>query len=352
MDIKIAVTGFGNVGQGLAQLLADHGETYERRYGLRLILTGVADRGGTAIDPMGLNLHGLLESKRKHGTIASGESRTQSGNARQFLTDSAATVFVEAASTNFTDAEPGLSYIYEALEQNIDVVLASKGALALDFRGIVDFARKRNRRVLFSATVAAPTPILEIADRALVGSEILAFEGILNATTHQILTAMASGATYDDGVRQAQETGIAETDPTLDVDGWDAAAKVAIVANAVLGSNLTISDVKRSGIRNVSSGEIRAAAERGEALKLVGRATKRGHSVEAEVKVESRARSDALGRLQGDDMGIIFTTEPLGKIAATVESAGRGGGIVTAMTVLRDIFNLAHDRGWSSPPTK
>lgn len=347
--MRLALTGYGNVGQGLSILLEKYADTYERKYGVRLLLSGVADRGGAAVDAGGLDNASLLAAKRDSGTVAAAPEGQAELAGTRFLDQARADVLIEAASTNFEDAEPGWSYVQGALQRGMDVVLASKGSLALHFGEIMHDARKRGLQVLFSATVGAPVPSLQIADRALVGSEILSFEGILNGTTHQILTAMTQGLSYDQGVRQAQEMGIAETDPTLDVDGWDAAAKVAIVANAVFGSTLRIEDVQRQGIRGVTAGELQQAEDAGETIKLIGRARSFGGTVEASVAPERRSLRDALGRLTGDDMGIVFLTEPLGKIAATVEPSGHGGGISTAMTVLRDVLNLARDRGWSQP---
>lgn len=347
-EIRIAVTGFGNVGQGLATLLLQHGERYQSEYGLRLLLTGVADRGGAAVDKTGLPPQSLLDAKNTGRTVAQGPPGVQGLQGDEFLDSAGANVLVEAASTNFENGEPGTSYIHGALERNMDVVLASKGALALHFQDLAAEAAGRGLQLLFSATVGAPIPSLQIAERGLVGAEILSFEGILNGTTHQILTAMSDGASYEEGVRQAQEMGIAETDPTLDVDGWDAAAKAAIVANAVFGSDLKISDVRRQGIRDVTASDLQTARHQGKAIKLIARATRNGEGVIASVAPEARPLNDALGRLRGDDMGLVFITEPLGKIATTVEPSGHGGGITTAMTVLRDIFNLARDRGWMS----
>jgi homoserine dehydrogenase len=188
--------------------------------------------------------------------------------------------------------------------------------------------------------------VLELADRALVGTSIQGFEGIVNATTNQILTSMSEGASYEEGVRQAQQIGIAETDPTLDVDGWDAAAKVVIIANAVLGTNLRLEDVRREGIRDVSRLELQQAQLAGETIKLIARARRDNGHVHAQVRPERRAVADALGRLRNDEMGFVFLTEPLGRVAVTVQQTG---GIPTALTVLRDVLNLARDRGWNRP---
>jgi homoserine dehydrogenase len=159
---------------------------------------------------------------------------------------------------------------------------------------------------------------------------------------------MIEGSSYDEGVRVAQEMGIAETDPTLDVDGWDAAAKAAIVANTAFGSSLGITDVSREGIRSVPAAEIEAAAREGESLRLLSMGSCRDGQVVAEVRVVRRARSHPLGRLRGLEMGVLVHTDPLGDFTATVENSGASGGIATASTVLRDVLNLASLRGWNS----
>jgi homoserine dehydrogenase len=257
-------------------------------------------------------------------------------------------MLLETASTSFEDAEPGWSYARGAISRGMDVVLASKGALALHYRELMDRATRQGARVAFSATVGAPLPTLEIALRALISTTVLGFEGIVNSTTNYILTAMADGATYEEGVRRAQALGIAETDPTLDVDGWDAAAKAVILANTILGSDLTLSDVQREGIRGVTKDDLEEAGRRGEAVKLIARGTRDGGWVRAQVAPERRALTDPLGRLRFDEMGVVLFAEQMGDLAVTVGQSEHSGGITTALTVLRDVINLARERGWSS----
>lgn len=346
MDVRLALTGFGNVGQGIATLLHENSERYQGQYGLNFLLTGVADRGGAALNLHGLDPGALLRSKREHGTVASGENGATGLAGPEFLDRAGAQVLVEAASTNFDDAEPGWSYARDALSRDMDVVFASKGALVLHYDELMRSARERDLRILFAATVGAPLPVLELPDRVLIGTVIEGFEGIVNATSNQILTSMSEGASYEDGVRHAQEIGIAETDPTLDVDGWDAAAKVVIIANAVLGARLTLGNVRREGIRGVTRQELQDAQRAGATIKLIARARREAREVYGEVRPERRPLADVLGRLRNSEMGIVFHTDPLGYVAATVEQTG---GLATALTVLRDVVNLARARGWSRP---
>jgi homoserine dehydrogenase len=348
VDVRLAMTGFGNVGRGVAELLAQHRSEYEERYGVRLLLTAVADRGGVAIDAAGLDEVEILRNKLERGSVAGLATNGTASVGKEFLLESKAHVLIEAASTNFEDAEPGWSLIQSALNLQLDVVMASKGALVLHYAELMDLAASRGKTVSHSATIGAPLPVLDLINRTLVGTKILGFEGVLNSTSNVILQAMVDGRSYDDGVRLAQEMGIAETDPTLDVDGWDAAAKAAIVANAAFGSSLGISDVAREGIREVTVEQIQTAAREGDALKLLSMASLRGGRVVAEVRVVRRGPSHPLGRLRGSEMGIMFHTDPLGDFTATVENLGASGGIATASTVLRDVLNLASVRGWNS----
>jgi homoserine dehydrogenase len=345
VDVRLALTGFGNVGQGMAILLRDHGSEYEERYGVRLVLTGVADRGGAAIDRSGIDPASLLGAKAERGTVAHHPSGQPGLAGTAFLDASGAQVLVEAASTNFVDAEPGWSYAMACLERDMDLVLASKGALVLHFRRLFDEAKRRGKRVLFAGTVGAPLPVIELTERVLVGARIDAVEGILNATTNQILTSMEEGASYEDGLRRAQEIGIAETDPTLDVDGWDAAAKAVIIANFVFGADLKLEDVKREGIRGLTSDELMSARREGNSIRLIARVERGANGVTASVGPMKRSARDTLGGLRNDEAGVLFHTHPFGIVSSTVQSTG---GIPTALTVLRDVFNLALERGWRS----
>jgi homoserine dehydrogenase len=309
----------------------------------------VADRRGAVVDPAGLDARELLRAKRERGSVAATAQEQVVTVGEEFLVSSKADLFIEASSTNFVDAEPGWTSIRSALGLGMDVVLASKGALVLYYSDLMELARSRGKTVSYSATIGAPLPILELTNRALVGTSVLGFEGVLNSTSNVILQAMIEGKSYDEGVHVAQELGIAETDPTLDVDGWDAAAKAAIVANAAFGSSLGINDVSREGIRGITPAEVRAAVEAGSTLKLVSTASRRDGVVVAAVRVEQRGPVDPLGRLRGSEMGAVIHTDPLGDFTATVEnSGGVTGGIATAYTVLRDVINLARARGWDS----
>jgi homoserine dehydrogenase len=178
----------------------------------------------------------------------------------------------------------------------------------------------------------------------LVGVRILALEGIVNATTNQILTVMADGASYEEGVRAAQQAGVAESDPTLDVDGWDAAAKAVILARSLFNASLRLDDVRREGIRGIGPADLAGARSRGETYKLVTRIWRDGSLVLAAVAPECRPLNDILGRLRGQEMGVVFKTDLLGDVTSTVQDTG---GVPTALTVLRDVINLARERGWA-----
>lgn len=348
-DIRLALTGFGNVGKGLAMLLAENSEAYQRSYGMRILLTGVADRQGAIAYPDGIDPAVLLRVKEAEGTVAGypgGEPGLAGG---AFLDRCEAQVLVEASSTNFEDGEPGWSYIRGGIERGMDSILASKGALVLHWTDLMAAAEAHHVQVRFSATVGAPLPILELARHVLLGTTIEVIEGVVNATSNQILSSMAEGLSYEDGVRRAQEIGIAETDPTLDVDGWDAAAKAVIIANAVLGADLRLSDVARTGIRAIDRRDLDEARMSGAAIKSIARIARHEGAVQAEVRLDRRPLADPLGGLRNDEMGVVFHTSPLGVMASTARSTA-GGGVVTALTVLRDLFNLASDRGWGHSP--
>jgi homoserine dehydrogenase len=342
MELRIALTGFGNVGQGLASLLRDHAEEYRDRYGVRIVLTGVADRGGAVVEPGGLAPDAVLQTKHEHGSV-SADGGIPGLRGSEFLDAAEASVLVEAASTSFEDAEPGWGYVQAALERRMDIVLASKGVLVLHYDELMASARSQNVRILFSATVGAPVPLLELASHTLVGVRIHAFEGIVNATTSQILSSMAEGLTYEQGVQAAQAIGVAETDPTLDVDGWDAAAKAVIIAHALFGAGISLDDVSRKGIRGVSTDDLLEASSRGRTIKLVARVRREADGVRASVAPEERDLTDPLGRLGGQEMGVVLSTELLGEVTSSVE---RTGGVPTALTVLRDLVNLARDQSW------
>ena len=325
--MRVILNGFGAVGQSLAGLLASRDDIYTS-YGTKIRLVGAGDSGGGACLEAGLDLAELVRTKRERGTV-SGCGRP--ADPKEMIRDLEADVLVEATPSNYVDGEPGMTNIMTALKRGMHVVSVNKGPLALALPSLIEMATYNGVLLRFSGTVGGGTPILNYAKNSLRGEHITSFRGILNGTTNYILSNMEDGMAFGDALADARSRGYVEADESLDLDGLDAAAKLTILANWVMGMKVTMPDVRRTGIRDVTLQDVRRAAEDGSAIKLV--ASCDGNLEVAPVPV---SRSDPLC-VNGTLNAISFTSEHSG----TQTIIGRGaGGIETASSILRDLLDI------------
>jgi len=245
-----------------------------------------------------------------------------------------AEVLIETTESNYKDAEPGMTHIINAMKRGMHVISVNKGPLALAFPSLMEIATYNQVLFRFSGTVGGGTPILDFAKNSLRGERIVSFYGILNGTTNYILTNMANGMSFDDALDDAKRRGYVEADESLDLDGLDAAAKLVILANWIIGMKVTMPDIKRTGIRNIDSDDIKHAAEKNCAVKLIASCNK-----ELIVAPREIATDDPLC-VSGTLNAISFTSEHSG----TQTIIGRGaGGIETASSILRDLIDIRNE---------
>ncbi len=327
------MVGWGVVGQSFAKIIAQRKKELAKKYGFRPRIVAIVDKQGAAINPKGLDLEEMLALKKEKGTVAaSSQYGRPDMTALEGIESVEAEAMVEVTPTNIETAEPGLSYIKTAFRTGKHVVTTNKGPLALALPALTELADYNNVCLRFSGTVGAGTPILEFAKNCLQGDRILSVRGILNGTTNYILTEMdEKHLTFDVALKAAQKLGYAEADPTMDVDGFDAAAKLVIMANWIMNKKVTIKDVKIRGIRDVSAQDIAAAAEKGCTLKLIG-------SIDEDIKVEPTQipKHDPLA-VDGALNAVTFVSESAGE--QTIIGLG-AGGVETASAVLRDLLDI------------
>lgn len=334
--MRLALVGFGTVGQGLAEILRDRADELRQRHGLDARLVAVATRRrGTLCCPAGLDPAALLEAAARgslaHYPAAPGLARDLDVPA--LLRASGAEALVEASPTDLTTGQPALDYCRAAFDAGLHVVLANKGPVALAYDELRARASQAGRRLGFEATVMAGTPALRLALDALAGCRVLAARGILNGTTNYILTQMEAGLPYADALAQAQALGYAEADPTADVDGWDAAGKALILARVVFGSPLTLADLRVEGIAGLTPADIAAARAAGERWKLVAEVTPEGGCV-GPLRLPL---SDPLAGVAGTTNAVTYSTDLLGPVTLVGPGAGR---LQTAFGLLADLLEI------------
>jgi homoserine dehydrogenase len=328
---NIAFVGFGNVGRALAALLQEKEQVVRERYGIKWRLTGVASRRiGWRIDPAGLDVDALLADG------SSGRTLPACAGVREWLAAARADVLMEMSSVVPASGEPAISYLRAALEHGAHAITANKGAVVHGYRALRDLAEARGRGFRFEATVMAGAPIFSLFRETLPAVRLLALRGVLNSTTNLILASMEAGLSLEEAVAEAQALGITETDPGLDIDGWDAAVKVAALVTVLMDTPIRLDQMAREGIRGLSREEVRAARAAGTPYKLVCWAERRGDEVAAGVRPERLPLADPLARADGVTSVVRFDTDTLSLTVSEDDPTVR----TTAYGMLADFIGL------------
>ena len=332
--MRIILCGFGVVGQSLAKLLESRAEDLYARYGLKPRIIGVFDSKGSAVDVSGLDVTRLIQIKKKYGSVRKYSNTKNNVSGIQMINELEAEVLIETTASNYKDAEPGMSHIINAMKHGMHVISVNKGPLALAFPSLMELATYNHVVFRFSGTVGGGTPILDYAKNSLKGERIISFDGILNGTTNYILTNMTNGMSFKDALNDAKKRGYVEADESLDLDGLDAAAKLVILANWIMGMKVTMPEIKRIGIRKIDSDDIRKAAANNSAIKLIA-------SCDNGLIVKPKELPfDNPLCVSGTLNAISFTSEHSG----TQTIIGRGaGGIETASSILRDLIDIRNE---------
>jgi homoserine dehydrogenase len=340
MTHKLALIGFGTVGQGLAQILHDKQAALRHNLGFEAQIVAVCTRSkGSLYHPEGLDLAQLLQAA-KNGSLANypdtpGLERGWD-NLKTIRQSNAATI-VEISYTNLTTGQPAIDHCRAAFESGKNVVTANKGPVALAYHELLALAKENGVRFGIEGTVMSGTPALRLPGVTLAGNEISEVRGIFNGTTNYILTKMEEGLSYAAALQQAQELGYAEADPTADVEGHDAAGKVVILANVVMGVPLSRAEVPCRGISQLTSADIQQAQAAGKRWKLIGRVKKEGNRAAASVQPEAIPLTDPLAGVMGATNAITYVCDLLGPI--TLIGAG-AGGVQTGFALLIDLINI------------
>ena len=332
--MRIILVGYGVVGKGVTTILAKRYSEKVRDYGFNPKIVAIADIDGAVINPRGLSPEKLEAIKQRGYPISADPDFGKPGiPALEVIESVEAEVVVEVTPVNIKNGEPAISHITKAFKTGKHVVTTNKGPLALAMPALTELAEFNNVYLRFSGTVGGGTPMLEFAKRCLAGDRILGIRGILNGTTNYILTEMSQNhVTFQDALANAQKLGYAEREPSMDIDGFDTACKVVILSNWIMNRKITLKDVDRTGIRDVTLQMLKEAAKRGNTLKLIG-------SIDGEKATVKPTEIPLTNPLcvSGVLNAITFQTE----FAAEQTLIGRGaGGIETASAVLRDLLDI------------
>ena len=340
--IRLTLIGFGVVGQGFAELLANKQQYLQQRYDTRLTLVGLANaRHGFIYRADGLDIPLLLQLVNAGRSLTEHPEVVHGKTALEGLQATDADILVEASPTNLRDAEPALSHIRAALTKKMHVVTANKGPGALAANELFALAQEYGVQLRMEAAVMAGTPVISAIREGMAGASITAIRGILNGTTNYILSAMASGRDYAEVLADAQAQGYAETDPTADVEGYDAVAKTMILAALIFNHPLRVDQVERQGITAITREQMQAAIDAGKRIKLIASLRQNPGSDEliASVKPLSLPLSDPLARVDGAMNAISIQSDTLSEVTIIGPGAGR---METAQGLLADVLACIH----------
>ncbi len=336
--MKLLFVGFGTVGQGLAELILEKEEQLKKNFGLNYSVVGISDElKGSLLNTDGLDLRHALKNAQAGKKISDDSADSFDGDALEMIQLAGADVMLEATYTDIKTGEPAVSHVRKALELGQHVVTTNKGPVALFYKDLAELAQKKNKRFLFEGTVMSGTPVLNFIRETLAGSDVQEIKGILNGTTNYILTRMEEGLSYEEALNKAQELGYAEAVPDADVLGWDALAKVAILAKVVFGAEGQPFDYPCEGITGITASAIAEAHNRDKRFKLIGKVWREGGYIKASVGPEEVDLSHPLAGVMGATNALTVSTDTLGDVTVVGPGAGKKE---TGFSMLIDLITI------------
>ncbi|MCH6468591.1 homoserine dehydrogenase [Sinomonas terrae] len=326
-NIAVAITGFGSIGRRIAQMLLARREAYRERYGADVRITGVCGSAAGLIDLAGLE-PARLDDRERVAQGLTGET---------FLRQMDADVLIEAGPSDYRTGGASLLYLRGALERGMQAIAVSKGALVVDLRGLLRLADAHGGSLRLSAAAASGLPTVDFLRHSLAGCRVLSFEAVLTGTANLVLEEMMNGLGFGDAVALAQERGIAEPDPSFDVEGWDTAAKLVIIANAALGAGLRLDALPREGIRHVGADDVARWRSEGQSPRLVGFVERDDGGFRAGVELRTYGQDHPFAHLRGSMKGLTAVTDEMGPLTVI---GGASDPRATAAAALKDFEHI------------
>lgn len=337
-NFKLCLVGFGNVGKAFAELLIKKEAELADRYDLSVTVTGIiTGTHGQAINPEGLDLHRAMALVDAGQTLDRLSTEDAPNESLAFITACPADFMFETTPVNPQSGQPALGHIKTALQSGMHVVTANKGPVVHGYQELTALAQKQGVRFLFESAVMDGAPIFSLFREPLVGANLISFKGILNSCTNLLLEMMEEGKSFEEAVEYGKSIGITETDPSNDIDGWDAAIKVAALVTVLMEVPLTPQQVDRTGIRGITQSMIADAQAEGERWKLVCSAERSENWIVAKVAPERVGPKSALYSVNGTSSFCQFKLDVLPGLGVLESDPGPE---TTAYGLLADFLNI------------
>ncbi len=336
-QIALAMVGFGNVGQAFARLLQQKEQELAEKFDINIIVTGIiTGRHGGAINSGGINLSRALETISRGQSLDILSEQPVPGTVEEFIFSSSADAMLETSPVNHHTGQPAIDHCKAALNKGMHAITANKGPVVHAYRSLTDLAATKGVKFFHEAAVMDGAPIFSLFRSALPGARLLALRGVLNSTTNLILTRMEQGESFAEALAYAQSIGIAETDPSGDIDGWDAAVKVAALVTVLMDTPFKPAQVERTGIRGINPQLIEQAKAQGKRWKLVCSARRTEEGIQARVAPEMVGRESPMYSVDGTTSIVQFETDVLGLLSLVENNPGTD---TTAYGLLADFLN-------------
>ena len=338
-EYRLALVGFGNVGRALAQLLETKREVLRAEHNFSTRIVGIATlRHGMAINPAGIDTATALQIARTGGDLAQLSTQPDPGSILNFINTVPADVLFENSPVNHHTGQPAADHLRAAINRGMHGITANKGPVVHAFESLTNLAREKGVRFLFESAVMDGAPIFSLFRGPLPAVELKGFFGILNSCTNLLLEMMENGRSFNEAVDYGRSIGITETDPSADIDGWDAAIKVAALTTVLMGKPLKPDQVDRSGIRNITGEMIQGALQAGERWKLVCSARIIDDRLEAKVAPQRVSPRSPLYSINGTSSFVQFELDTLPGLGILESNPGPE---TTAYGLLADLINAA-----------
>lgn len=330
---KVALIGLGNVHKNLLKIINDKRNIIADQHDICFQIIMIADSSGIAIDENGFDAASIRAAKLAGKSVKDFMGFKPHMNVLDAIKQLDLDLLFEGSPVNLKNGEPALSTVKTALKSGISVVLANKGPIVMDFAHLHQLAEDNKAGLKYSATVCGGLPVLNIAERDMIGAEITSIRGVFNGTSNFMLDALLNGSSYDDALKEAQNIGAAEADPSLDVEGWDTAFKLVIIANSMLGANITLKDIDVTGITDITKEELEREAAIGNTIKLVANIENGKYSVKPTIL----DNNDFLAQCNGWEMAVEIHTDIYG---VNYHKLLEREPVPTAASMLRDAVNI------------
>ncbi len=341
MELKIALLGFGNVNRALARLMVRKAEALQIEHDLTFTVVGISTSShGRCINPAGIDLRQALDVYDR-STLDELHTGAPVADTRAFVEAVPADLVVESTWMDPQTGQPATDLNRAALRRGMHVVTANKGPLAYAHRELRGLAKEKSLGFFFESTVMDGGPVHAFGREGLPVSTINRIRGVLNSTTNSILTRLEQGMDFDTALKEMQEAGLAEADPTNDIDGWDSALKIVVLANVHMGADLRPADVDRTGITGVSIAQAQAALQEGKRIKLLCEAWREGDTVRARVAPTALPLDNPLAHVMRTSSAVTFEADTLTELTII---EGDSSPDTTAFGILADMVNIARGR--------